>query len=162
MLEKTLQSPLDCKAIKPVNPKENQSWIFTARTDAEAEASTLWPPNAKNWLIRKVPDTGKDWRREEKGTTENLMVGWHHWLDGHEFEQAPGAGDEQRSLVCCSPWGRKELDTTELNWTEALSVYSVCYTKHFRCVISFNPHQILMKQQYYSPCGEEETEAQSG
>ena len=117
VLEKTLESPLDCKEIKPVNPKENQSWIFIGGTDAELKLQ--WPPDVKNWLIGKDPDAGKDWRWEEKGTTEVEMVGWHHWLNGHEFEQAPGVGEGQGSLVCRSPWGCKELDTTErLNWTE--------------------------------------------
>ena len=92
VLEKTLESPLDCKEIKPVHPKENQSWIFIGRTDAEAEAPILWPPNEKSWLTRKDPDTGKDWR-QDKGMTEDEMVGWHHWLDGHESEQTAGAGD---------------------------------------------------------------------
>ena len=117
VLEKTLESPLDCKKIKPVNPKGSQSWIFTGRTDAEAEAPVLWPPEAKNWLIWKDSDAGKHWRWEEKGSTEDEMVGWHHQLDGHEFEEASGVGDGQGSLVCCSPWGHKESDTTEqLNW----------------------------------------------
>ena len=102
-LEKTLESPLDCKKIKPVNPKGNQSWIFIGRT--EAKAPILWSSDAKNWLIRKDPNAGKDWR-QEKGTTEEEMVGWHHQLNGHEFEQAPGVGDGQGSLVSCSPWGR--------------------------------------------------------
>ena len=93
MLEKTLQSPLDCKEIEPVNPKGDQSWVFIGRTDAEAEAPILWLPDAKNWLIGKDPDAGKDWRQEEKGMSEDGMVGWHHQLDGHEFEQAPGVGD---------------------------------------------------------------------
>ena len=119
VLEKTLERPLDCKEIQPVHPKGNQSWIFIGRTDTEAETSTLWPPDAKNWLVWKDPHAGKDWRLEEKGMTEDEMVGWHHQLDGHEFEQAPGVGDGQGSLACCSPWGRKESDTTEqLNWTE--------------------------------------------
>ena len=92
--------------------------MFIGRTDAEAEAPILWPPDAKNWLIRKDPDAGKDWRQEEKGPTEDEMVGWHHWLDGHELEQAPGVGDGQGGLACCSSWGCKELDTTEwLIWT---------------------------------------------
>ena len=118
-MEKTLESPLDSKEIKPVNPKGNQSWLFFGRTDVEAEAPVLWPPDAKNWLTGKDPDGGKDWRQEEKGTTEDEMVGWHHRLDGHEFEQAPGVGDGQGNPVCCCPWGRKELDMTEwLNWTE--------------------------------------------
>ena len=117
-LEKTLESPLDCKEIQPVNPKGNRSWIFIGRTDAEAETPILCPPDAKNWLLGKDPDPGKDWRWA-KGTTEDEMVGWHHWLNGHEFEQALGVGDGLGSLVCCSPWGRKESDTTEqLNWTE--------------------------------------------
>ena len=119
VLEKTFESPLDCKNIKPVYPKGNQSWIFIGRTDAEAETLILWPPYVKNWLIRRDPDSGKDWRQEEKGMTEDETVGWHHQLIKHEFEQAPGVGDEQRSLVCCSPWGCKEWDMTELtelNW----------------------------------------------
>ena len=112
VLEKTLESALDCKEIKPVNPKGDQPWTFIGRTDAEAEAPVLWPPDGKNWLIGKDPDAGKDWR-QEKGMTEDEMVGWHHQLDGHEFEQAPGVGDGQGSLVCCSSWGCKESDTTE-------------------------------------------------
>ena len=120
MLEKTLESPFSCKEIQPVYPKGDQSWIFIWRTDAEAETPILWPPNVKNWLIGKsFPDAGKDWGQEEKGTTEDEMVGWHHRLNGHEFEQALGFGDGQGSLTCCSPWGHKETDTTEwLNWTE--------------------------------------------
>ena len=119
VLVKTLESPLDCKEIQPVHPKVDQSWIFVGRIDAEGEAPVLWPPDMKNWLICKDPDAGKDWGQEEKGTTEDEMVGWHHWLDGHEFEQVLGVGDGQGSLACCSPWGRKELDMTEwLDWTE--------------------------------------------
>ena len=119
VLEETVASPLDRNEIQLVHPKGNQSWIFTGRTDAEAEAPILWPPDAKNWLIGKDPDAGKDWRQEEKGTTEDERVGWHHRLSGHEFEQAPGVVDEQGGLACCGPWGRKESDTTErLNWTE--------------------------------------------
>ena len=119
VLEKTLESPLDCKEIQPFHPKGNQSWIFIGRTDAEAETPIIWPPDAKNLLTGKDPDAGKDWRQEEKERTEDEMVGWHHWLDGHEFEQSPGVGDGQGSLECCSPWSRKELDMTEqLNWTE--------------------------------------------
>ena len=93
MLEKTLESPLDYKEIQPVHPKGNQSWIFIVKTDAEAETPILWPPDAKNWLHGKDPDAGKDWRQEEKGMTEDEMVGWHHQLNGHESEQAPGVGD---------------------------------------------------------------------
>ena len=117
VLEKTLESPLDCKEIQPVHPKGDQSCICTGRTDAEAPI--LWPPDSKNWLIGKDPNAGKDWRWEEKGTTKDEMVGWHHQLDGHEFEQAPGVGDGQGSLVCCSLWGHKESDTTEeVNWSK--------------------------------------------
>ena len=116
VLEESLESPLDSKEIKPVNPKGNQPWIFTERTDAEAEAPILWSLDVKRWLIGKDPDAGKDWRRE-KGTTEDEMVGWHHWLNRHEFELAPRVGDGQGGLICCSLWGRKQLDMTEqLNW----------------------------------------------
>ena len=119
VLEKTLESPLDCKEIQPVNPKGNQSRIIIGRIYAEAENPMLWPPDAKNWLTGKDPDAGKDWRQEEKGTTEDEMVGWHHWLNGHGFEWTLGVGDGQGGLACCSPWGGKEWDTTErLNWTE--------------------------------------------
>ena len=114
-----LKSPLDNKEMKPVHPKGNQSWIFTGRTDAEAETPILWPPDVKNWLTGKDPDAGKDWRQEEKGTTEDEMIGWHHQCDGHEFEQAPEVGDGQGGLACCSPWGGRESDVTErLNWTD--------------------------------------------
>jgi len=115
---KRLESPLDSREIKPVNPKGNQFWIFIGRTDAEAEAPIIWPPDVKNWLLRKEKAGGKDWRQEEKGMTEDEMVGYHQ-LNGHEFEQALGVGDEQGSLACCSPWGHKESDMTEqLNWIE--------------------------------------------
>ena len=128
VLERTLESSLDSKEIQPVYPRENQSWIFIRRTDAEAEAPILWPPDAKNWVIGKDPDAGKDWRRE-KGMTEDEMVGCHHQLDGHEFEQAPGAGDGQGTLACCCPWGCKELDMTEqlncTDWTEG-SLVAAC------------------------------------
>ena len=126
VLGKTLESPLDLE-MQPVHPKGNQSWIFTERTDAGAEAPILWPPDAKNWLIGKDPDAGKNWRQEEKGMTEDEMVGWHHWLNGHEFEQAPVVAYGQGILVCCSPWGPKESDMTEwLSWTE-LIIYSGNY-----------------------------------
>ena len=117
MLKKTPESLLESKEIQPVKLKGNQSWIFIGRTNAEADTPILWPPAAKNWLTGKDPDTGKDWRWEEKGTTEDEMVGWHHWLDGHEFEQALGVGDGQTSLVCCSPQGHKEPHMTD-DWTE--------------------------------------------
>ena len=123
VLEKTLESPLDCKEIQPVNPKRNQPWVFTGRTDAEAEAPILWPPDTKSWLIGKAPDYGKDRRQEEKGMTEDEMVGWHHRCNGHEFEQAPGDGEEQGSLACYSSWHCKQLDMTEqLNNNKALFV----------------------------------------
>ena len=109
MLEKTLESPLDCKEIKPVNPKGNQPWRFIGRTGAEAEAPILWSPDAKSQLIGKDPDAGKDWG-QEKGTREDEMVGLYHWLHGHEFEQTPGDGEGQGSLVCYSPWDHKESD----------------------------------------------------
>ena len=118
-LKKTLESPLDSKAIIPVNPEENQSWIFMG-TGSEAETPILRPPDAKSWLTGKVPDAGKDWRQKEKGTKEDEMVGWHHWLKGHEFEQALGVGDGQGSLACYSPWSCKDLDTTELNWIDMI------------------------------------------
>ena len=101
VLEKTLESPLDSKEIQPVHPKGNQSWIFIDRTDAEAKAQLVWPPTVKNWLVGKDPDAGKDWRQEEKGITDDEMVGWHHRLNGHEFEQDLGVGDGQGSLACC-------------------------------------------------------------
>ena len=121
VLEKTLEGPLDCMEIKLVNPKGNQSWIFTGKTDAEAETTILWPPNVKNWLIGKDPDAGKDWRWEEKGMTADEMFGWHHRLDGPEFEQALGVGDRQGSLACCSPWGRNESDMTGWVYSPACS-----------------------------------------
>ena len=100
------------KKIKPVNPKENQPWIFIGRADAEAETPILWPSDSKSRLIGKDPDAGKDWRQKEKGMTEDKIVGWHHHLNGHESEQTPGDGEGQGSLACCSPWGRKESDRT--------------------------------------------------
>ena len=118
-----LRSPLDCKEIHPVHPKGNQSWIFIGRTDAEPPI--LWPPDAKSWLTGMDPDVGKDWRQEEKGTTEDEMVGWHHWLGGHESEWTPGVGDRQGGLACCDSWGRKESDTTErLIWSENAEILS--------------------------------------
>ena len=113
VLEKTLESPLDCKEIQPIHPKGDQSWVFIGRTDAKAETPILWPPDAKNPLIGKDPDARKDRRQEEKETTEDEMDGWHHRLDQHEFEQAYRVDDGQGSLVCFSPWGRKESGTTE-------------------------------------------------
>ena len=123
VLEKTLESPLDSKEIKPINPRGNQSWIIIGRIDAEAEVPILWPPDSRCQLTGKDPDAGKDWRQEEKGTTEDEMVGWHHQFNGYEFEQALGVGDGQGSLVCCSPWDYKQSDTIEwLSWTELRSL----------------------------------------
>ena len=102
---------LDSKKIKSVNPKGNQTWIFLGRTDAEAEAPMLWPPDVKSWLTGKDPDAGKDWGQEEKGVTKDEVIGWHQWLNGHEFEQTQGGSEGQGSLACCSPWGLKESDT---------------------------------------------------
>ena len=112
-----LESPLDFKEIKGVNPKGNQSWMFIGRTDAEAEAPVLWPPDSKNWLTGKDPDAGKDWRQKEKGTTEDEGVGWHQRLSGQEFEQTPGVGDGQGGLACCSPWGYR----VRYNWATELN-----------------------------------------
>ena len=127
MLEKTPESPSNCKGIKPVNSKGNQSWIFIGRTDAEAETPILWPPDVESPLIRKDPDVGKDWRHK-KWATEDVTVIWHHWLNGREFEWTPGAGDGQGGLACCSSWGRKESDMTELlNWTELKTFFKKTY-----------------------------------
>ena len=118
VLEKTLESPLDCKEIQPVHSEGDQCWVFIGRTNAEAETPKLWPPHAKGWLIGKDPDAGRDWG-QEKGTTEDEMAGLHHCLDAHEFGWTPGVGDGQMEMVCCDSWGQKESDMTEwLNWTE--------------------------------------------
>ena len=122
VFEKILESSLDCKVIKPVNPKGNQSWIFIGRTDVEAEATILWPPDVKSWLIGKDPDARKDWR-QEKGMTEDEMLGWHHWLSRHEFEQTPGDGKRQGSLVCCN--SNKQSDTTE--WLKNKTQHNITY-----------------------------------
>ena len=126
VLTKTLASLLDCKEIQPVHPKGDQSWVFIGRTDVEPETPILWPPDAQSWLIWKDPD-GKDWGQEEKGTTEDKMVGWHNQLNGHGFGWTPGAGVGQGGLACCGSWDRKELDTTEqLNWTDA-QFWKLCH-----------------------------------
>ena len=117
VLEKTLESPLDTKEIKSVNPKGNQLWVFIGRTDAEVEAPVLWPPDVKGWIIRKDPDAGKDWQQQEKRVTEDEMVEWHHWFYGCEFEQTLGDSERQGSLVSCSPWGDKESDMIEWRTT---------------------------------------------
>ena len=126
---KRFLSPLNCKEIKLVNPKGNQFWIFFERTDTEAEAPILWPPDANSWLIWQDPYAGKDWRWEEKGMTEDEMAGWHHRLNGHEPEWTPGVGDGQGGLACCRPWGHKESDTTErLNWSELIALSSITFS----------------------------------
>ena len=146
VLEKTLESPLDYKEIQPVYPRGNQSWIFIGRTDAETPI--FWPTDAKNWLIGKDPDAGKDWRQEEKGTTEDEIVGWHHQLNAHEFEQAPRVGDGQGSLACYHSWGCKESDTLRY-WTElSLSLEFIYVLMHFVIIIMliytlFHEYKIL-------------------
>ena len=127
VLEKTLESPLDCKEIQPVHSEGDQPWDFFGRNDAEAETLVLWPPHAKNWLIGKDSDAGRDWGQEEKGMTEDEMAGWHHRLDGCESEWTLGVGDGQGGLACCDSWGRKESDMTEwLNWTELKLCLILC------------------------------------
>ena len=119
VVEKTLESPLDCKEGQPVHSKGDQFWVFFGRNDAKAETPILWPAHAKSWLIGKDPDAGRDWGQEEKGTTEDEIAGWHHRLDGHEFEWTLAVGDGQGGLACCDSWGHKESDKIELlNWTE--------------------------------------------
>ena len=140
VLEKTLESPLGCKEIQPVHSKEDQPWMFFGRNDAKAETPVLWPPHVKSWLIGKDPDAGRDWGQEEKGTTEGVMAGWHHWLDGRESEWTPGVGDGQGGLACCDSWGHKESDTTE--WQNSVTpgwwgkpcldpIISTVYEKHW-------------------------------
>ena len=130
VLEKTLESPLDWKEIQPVHPEGYQSWMFIGKIDVETETAIIWPSDAKSWLIGKDAVAGKDWRQEEKGW-QRMMVGWHHWLDGHEFKQAPGVGDGQGSLAYCSQWGHKESDVTEqLNSTEGIW----CLGTHTWCI----------------------------
>jgi len=124
VLEKTLESPLDCKEIQPVHPKGNQSWIFIARTDAETEAPIFWPPDVNSWLLRKDPDAWKDWEQEEKGTTENEIVGWHHWLYGCEFEQAPGVGDV-REAWRAAVHGVAKIWTRLSDWIELNTIITV-------------------------------------
>ena len=137
VLEKTLESPLDCKEIQPVLPKGNQSWMFIKRTDAEAETPLLWPPDEKNWLIWKDPDVGKDWRQEENGMTEDEMVGWHHWLNGHEFEQAPSRSwwwTRRPSVLQSMALQRvRHHWVTELNWTETCML--ACWNLWFHLVV---------------------------
>ena len=152
VLEKTLEGPLDYKAIQPVHPKRDQSWVFIGRTDVEAEAPVLWPPDAESWLIWKDPDAGKDWRQEEKGTTEGEMAGWHQRHDGHGFGWTPGVGDGQGGLACCGSWGHKESNTTEqLNWNEVMAqmVKNLPYTQD-TLVWSLGWEDLLEKGNVYS------------
>ena len=126
VLEETLESSLECKKIQPAHSKGDQPWVFFGRNIAKAEISVLWPSRKKSWLIGKNSDAGRDWGQKEKGTTEDEMPGWHHQLNGPEFEWTPGVGDGQGGLACCDLWGRKESDMTKwLNWTE-------CFTKYFQ------------------------------
>jgi len=148
VLEKTLESPLDCKEIQPVHPKGDRSWVFIGRAYVEAETLILWPPDAKSWLIWKDPDAGKDWGQEEKGTTEDEMVGWHHRLNGHGFGWNPGFGDAQGGLVCWGSWGRKESDTTErLNWTD-LNIAICCWMTALSFVYYFQICSLSIEKHY--------------
>ena len=148
VLEKTLESPLDCKEIQPVHPKGDQSWVFTGRTDAEAETAILWPLHAMSWLIGKDPDAGRDWGQEEKGTTEDEMAGCNHWFDGHGFGWTLGFGDGQGGLACCDSWGRKESDTNErLNWTED-SVKFLTFPSSWGIISQYTYHPYLFNIVY--------------
>ena len=149
VLEKTLESPLDCKEIQPVHPKGDQSWVFIGRTDVEAKTPTLWPPDEKSWRIWKDPDAWKGWGEEEKGTTEDEMAGWHHWLNGHGFGWTPGVGDGQGGLVCCSTWGLKESDTTEgLNWTEYVCVLFLYLQDTLQILFSYFASYLHVKKEW--------------
>ena len=146
VLEKTLESPLDCKEIQPVHSKGDQSWVFIGRTDAKAETPIFWPPDAQKWLIWKDPDAGKDWGQKEKGKTEEQMAGWHHRLSWHGFGWTLGVDDGQGGLACCSSWGLRESDTTErLNWTEPYIVMNFFLVRRNFKIYS----QQLSNMQYY-------------
>ena len=133
VLEKTLESPLDCKEIQPVHSEGTQPWDFFGRNDAKAETPVLWPPHVKSWLIGKDSNAGRNWGQEEKGTTEDEMAGWHHWLNRRESEWTPGVGDGQGGLACCDSWGRRELDTTErLLWSDL-----IWFCLFIECIFSF-------------------------
>ena len=148
VLEKTLESPLDCKEIQPVHSEGDQPWDFFGRNDAKAETPVLWSPHPKNWLIVKDSDAGRDWGQEEKGTTEDEMAGWHHWLDGRESEWTPGVGDGQGGLAWCDSWGHRELDTTEqLNWTElSVQLFLTSWTIAHQAPLSMG----FPRQEYWS------------
>ena len=143
VLEKTLKSPLDCKEIQSVHPEGNQSWIFIGRTDAEAETSIFWPSDAKSWLIWKDPDAGKDWGQEGKGTTEDEMVGWHHWLNERGFGWTPGVGDGQGGMACCGSWDHKS-QTRLSDWTE-LNCYYFISSASFAFNLLFLPSFLSYK-----------------
>ena len=146
VLKKTLASPLDCKEIQPVHPKGDQSWVFIGRTDVKAETPILWPPDAKSWFIGKDSDAGRDWGQEEKGTTEDEMAGWHHWLDGHESEWTPGVGVGPGGLACCDSWGREESDRTEwLNWTELNWMSDTLQNPELRSIMPQDTYGIAFK-----------------
>ena len=141
VLEKTLESPMDCKEFQPVHSERDQPWVFFGRNDAKAETPILWPPDVKSWLIGKDCDGGRDWGQDEKGTTEDEMARWHHQLDGRESEWIPGDGDGQVGLACCNSWGRKESHTTEqLNWTELILTGVRWYFCSFDFHFSNNEH----------------------
>ena len=158
VLEKTLESPLDCKEIQPVPSEGDQPWDCFGRNDAKAETPVLWPPHAKSSLIGKDSDAGRDWGQEEKGMTKDEMAGWHHWLDGRESEWTPGVGDGQGGLACCNSWGRKKSDTTErLNWTESLNLAKSQDTRsthrnhlHFYILTMKNQKTMLRNQSHSS------------
>ena len=153
LLEMSLDSPSDCKEIKLVNPKGNQSWIFTGRTDAEAEAPILWPLDVKNWLISKDPEAGKDWRQEEKGMTEDGMVGWHDQFNGRVFEQGLGNGEGQGRLACCSPWGHKESEMTEWlnnNSSLQLRILKLCMLDFYNELASLHSESLFNPMGYLS------------
>ena len=142
MVLKTLESPLDCKEIQPVCSKENQSWMFIVKTNVETETPILWPTYAKNWFFCKYPDVGKDWRLEEKWTTEDKKVGWHHRLNEHEYESTLGVSDEQGSLACCSPWSRIESDTV-IDWTENW-MFHIPFVWIYSCLLNTEAwHQVI-------------------
>ena len=164
VLEKTLESPLDCKEIQPVHSEGDQPWDFFGRKDAKAETPVLWPPDAKSWLISKDPDAWRDWGQEEKGTTEDEMAEWHHQLDGREFEWTPGVGDGLVSLACCDSWGPKESDTTKWpNWTELktwihiiglkLHTYKYCFKNYLLWVRKYSQHMLYQLILSHSWCG---------
>ena len=142
VLEKTLESPLDCKEIQPVHSEGDQPWDFFGRNDAKAETPVLWLPRVKSWLIGKDSDAGRDWGQEEKGTTEDEVAGWHHWLDGLESQWTPGVGDGQGGLACCDSWGRKESNTTEwLIWSDLIWF--------FQCLLHLLQYYFCFKFQFF-------------